>query len=110
MKGDTMQCPALFALSRCSARVAIPACHTDLSGGQAFADCSRAVCLLVQTIVPGNVDFVGKLGDLEWEVYHILVALRCAAFLPSYVEVRLHQVYRVQEMQGMLSRPCSVNV
>ena len=44
----------------------------------------------MQTIVPGNVDFVGKLGDLEWEVYHILVALRCAAFLPSYVEVCLH--------------------
>ena len=102
--GNTMQFAALFALSCCSASVANPACQSDMSGGQASADCSRALCLLVQTIVPGNIDFVGRLGDLEWEVYRILVALRCAAFLPSYVEVRFH-VYK-----GFASHACSVIV
>ena len=48
---------------------------------------------LLQTVVPGHTDFVELVGDLEWEVYRILVSLSCAPFLPSYVKVSFSKRY-----------------
>jgi hypothetical protein len=40
-----------------------------------------------QVIFPGEHDMLETFGDLEQEVYRILVGFRCADFLPSYLEV-----------------------
>lgn len=45
------------------------------------------IILCLQVIIPGNNNFTESYGDIEFEIYLMLVALRCAPFLPSYIEV-----------------------
>ena len=49
--------------------------------------CWICCCFVVQVVLPDNSDFIDAFGDIEHDIYLMLVALRCAHFLPSYLEV-----------------------